>query len=438
MSTDEVDRRRWQELDAEISRWWDSEISHATEDDVRADASGQLLFLPFPYIGPTSPGRVFGHMYAWDTDFINRALIAHGRLDLTRNHILNYLSMIDRYGFMPNANIAVLRTRSQTPLIADSVWRYHRASADRDLLHEAYPRLVRNYREYWNASHHQTPIGLATNRDLGDPNLVPELAAEAEVGLDWTPIYGEDVRRCVPLVTNCALVRYGRILSLIAEELGESEAARKLASDAERRARLVRKYCWNDEIGFFLEYDYVAERQLPFISNSAYWTLWSGVATRAQARRLVANLHWIEQPFGLATTDVDYPLPHPPSDYGETWSVTADGATIVDSEIAIVGGRGQLQWMYPAGWAPMHVVTVEGLDAYGFRDDAERVARKVLTLLLDQYRETGHLWEKYNVVDGTVVMPNARCGNIWMQGWTAAAVVLLGRRLFEGASLEER
>jgi hypothetical protein len=31
---------------------------------------------------------------------------------------------------------------------------------------------------------------------------------------------------------------------------------------------------------------------------------------------------------------------------------------------------------------------------------------------MQQYARTGHLWEKYNVVDGSLVLPNARCGNI--------------------------
>ena len=432
------DRSHWQALDATLREEWDKNVTQATEKEVRADLSGQLLYLPFPYIGPTGPGQVFGYMFAWDTDFVSRALLVHGRLELVRCYILNYCSMIDRFGYMPNANVRAYSTRSQTPLIADTVWRYYQASRDRDFLYQVYPRLKRNYQEYWTAVHHQTPTGLATNRDLGDPGLPAELASEAETGLDWTPIFGGDVRRCVPLITNCALVRYAKALARIAKEVGRADEASTFEQEAKRRSALIRQYCWNEGARFFFEYDYVAGRQLPFYSDCAYWTLWAGVATREQARALVRNLFRLEQRFGLSCTDKAYPLPSAVDIYGPTCRVTPDGSAISvekDTPIQGVGGTEPLQWMYPAGWAPTQLIPIEGLDAYGYSAEGQRIASRFLALLLDQHAKTGHLWEKYNVVEGSITLPNARCGNLWMQGWTAAAVVLLGRRVFDGQTL---
>jgi alpha,alpha-trehalase len=80
----------------------------------------------------------------------------------------------------------------------------------------------------------------------------------------------------------------------------------------------------------------------------------------------------------------------------------------------------------------MQIAAVEGLDAYGYRESAERIAARFLTLVVDQYRETGRLWEKYNVVDGSLVLPNSRYGNAPMPtSWTTAAAVLFGRRIFK-------
>src|SRR5262249_6781195 len=157
-------------------------------------------------------------------------------------------------------------------------------------------------------------IGLATDRDLGDPVLSPELASEVEV-LDWTPVFGGDVRRCVPLSTNAGLVGYARLLSRIAGAVGLHDEARRFAKKADTRTALINRYCWNEELGLFLEYDYVARRQLPYISEFAFWTLWMGVPTRRQAARLADNLHRLEQPFGLASTDKAYPDPHADSAY---------------------------------------------------------------------------------------------------------------------------
>jgi alpha,alpha-trehalase len=83
----------------------------------------------------------------------------------------------------------------------------------------------------------------------------------------------------------------------------------------------------------------------------------------------------------------------------------------------------------------MHIVAIHGMEAYGFRGDALRIANKFLSLLLRQYQRTGQLWEKYNVVDGTLVLPNSRYGNVPMRGWTAAAVILLGQFLFGSKSV---
>lgn len=148
------DEAQWRKLDATIRMWWDGDVRQETEVEIRQAAKPGVLFLPFPYIAPTGAGDTyFPFMFAWDTYFYNRSLLAHGRLDLVRNHIRNYLFMIERRGFMPNANHTALGTRSQTPVFPDSVWRYYVASGDLDLLHQAYPLLKREYREYWRGSH---------------------------------------------------------------------------------------------------------------------------------------------------------------------------------------------------------------------------------------------------------------------------------------------
>jgi alpha,alpha-trehalase len=428
------DVERWQRIDAIIARSWAKDVNRATEAEVRLDTKGKLLFLPFPYVSPSPAGTAFAYMFAWDTDFVNRALLAQGQHELVRNHILNYLSMIERFGYMPNANTTDVATRSQTPLIADSVWRYYAATGDRDILQAAYRLLKRNYLDYWTSGHHQTPIGLSTNWDSGDPYFPAALAAQAET-LDWTPIFGADVRRCVPLMTNCALVRYAMLIARIARTLGQLGEAAIFETHAQDRSTLIRRYCWNEEAGLFLEYDYVAKQQLPFQSLCAYWTLWAGVATPRQARRMAANLAQFEHDHGLASTDKAYPLPLPAADYGPPCAALPEGRLSDPGDPGAVGGHNVLQWMYPAGWAPEQMIVTEGLERYGYDGAARRIAGKFLAMLLDQFERTGHFWERYNVVDGSVVLPNARCGNLWLNDWSAAAVAVFGRKLYRGLDL---
>ncbi len=405
--------RRWRTLDEQIRRWWDEDLVTADETEVRADPNA--LYLPEPYA--SGGGRVgpawYRSMFAWDTWFSNLALLVHDRTDLVRGHVVNYVSMVERLGFMPNANQAALRTRSQTPVFPDGILRHLRATGDTPLLHRAYAALVTEYTGYWCADHHSTPSGLATNADLGDPALDPRLAAEAETGLDWTPIYDGDVRRVAPLITNCALVRYAEVLAELAALLGEDEEAARWRTEAGTRAALVRELCWDEEAGFFFDYDHVSGRRLPHWSLCGFWPLWAGVATPEQARRTAGALERFRHPHGLTTTDRAIASPHPGM------------------------GDGDVQWMYPAGWAPLIVVTVWGLDRYGLRQEAYAAAEGFVELMTRHFHETGELYEKYNVVSGGLALPNERYGTIRLHGWTSAAAVLLGRRVHEGTGLDE-
>jgi neutral trehalase len=58
-----------------------------------------------------------------------------------------------------------------------------------------------------------------------------------------------------------------------------------------------------------------------------------------------------------------------------------------------------VQWAYPNGWAPLHFLTVKGLERYSYTDDAQRIANKWLRTNLDWYLKNGLFLEKYNVVD---------------------------------------
>ena len=430
------DEQQWRALDAQIRTWWDEDLIHATEEDIRKDESKSLLFLPFPYLR-VSPGPkgTYQEQFAYDTTFMNYALFAHGRLDLARNHILNHLFLIERYGYAPNANNVYIVTRSQIPFMPTTIWRYYQATKDQDLLYGAYPLLKHEYRQHWNGPDHQTSTGLSTCRDETDPHLSPELASEAEA-FDFTPVFGGDVRRCVPLANNCALVNYARVLALMARALGRKEESQSFEKEADHRAELIRRYCWDEKAGFFVEYDYVAKRQLPYLSDFAYLTLWSGVATRQQAARLVNNLHLLEKPYGIANTDQAYPDPHSEAAYTVkgTHERYQEGFA-ADSPPEYHGGGGILHYMYPAGWGSSQVFVTAGLDRYGYSGPARRISAHFLSLLLEQYAKTGKLWEKYNVVDGSLILPNSRYGDIPMRSFTVAAVVLLGRRVFENQAL---
>jgi alpha,alpha-trehalase len=70
-----------------------------------------------------------------------------------------------------------------------------------------------------------------------------------------------------------------------------------------------------------------------------------------------------------------------------------------------VGGE-DLQWDWPFGWAPHQVIAVEGLRRYGFHAEADAVAYRWLSMVLDiAGSHNGLLKEKYDVVRKSAEVP---------------------------------
>jgi alpha,alpha-trehalase len=427
-------KKLWQDLDRQISTWWDAELHTAREADLADPKSNiiwspteehrkrkegkvqppTLLYLPFPYITAGGGETAFPEMYCWDTYFINRALAIHDRYDIIRYHILNQLFLIERYGMVLTGNRTYYLGRSQTPLHSDSVLLYYEHTRDRELAARAYPILKKEYEGYWLADHHRTPTGLATNRDLTeltapsnaydiDETLRPELAAEAE-SMDFTAIYDGDIRRCNPLQTNCLLVRYARNLSRLADIIGWTDQAQHWRQEAQARSRLIRDLCWDESHGFFFEYQYATGRKLPYWSLAAYWTLWADVADENQIDKLVSNLRFFEKDHGVVQTREKYPSPHPEFE--------------------------NLQWDYPSGWPSFQIIIYDVLVKFGYVKEANRIAEKFIKLQLSLYQSTGKLWEKYNVVEGNLNLPVERYPAVPLHGWSCTSILHLGRAVW--------
>jgi alpha,alpha-trehalase len=78
------------------------------------------------------------------------------------------------------------------------------------------------------------------------------------------------------------------------------------------------------------------------------------------------------------------------------------------------------QWDSPYGWAPLQLITVEGLRRYGLNEDADRVSREFLSNVLDNFRHDGTIREKYNVITRSSET-NVQAGysmNVVGFGWT--------------------
>ncbi len=382
-----------------IKNNWDSCIKENKKTE------GTLIGMPYPYTVP-AVGH-FDEMYYWDTYFTNKGLEIDGRYEQARNNTDNMLFLIEKFGFMPNGNRTYYLNRSQPPFLSLMVRDVYEHYKDKEWLKNAYKGLKTEYR-FWTARR-GSPVGLShydyessawdhTNMANGfvqragfrpevveDYRLGRHFASTAESGWDITPRFGYEGYNCAAVDLNSLLYMLEKNLEFFAEELdnGESESWGRYAEE--------RKFCMNrymlNEDGLFVDYNFASTTQSKIFSAASIYPLFAELATKEQAEAVVRNLDRLEAEYGMLTCEKN------------------------DAE-------GTYQWDYPNGWACLQYITVIGLDKYGYREEARRIANKYVALVDKVFAETGNLWEKYNVVEGNINVSN-EYKMPPMMGWSA-------------------
>jgi len=380
-----------------------------------ADTLGNFA-LPRPFSVPCVAGG-FQNMFYWDTYFTNAGLLLDGDIWQSRNNIENIAAMIERVGYMPNATAEVMLNRSQPPLFSMMVKDYYEATGDRKFLESMLPALEKEY-DFWMTKR-IAPNGLnryghsATDAELlkfcnqvsgrvgVDSSKLNDaerkakgahLLAEAESGWDFNPRYQGRCMDFNPVDLNALLYGFERNMAAFSRELGHGDA-KVWDERANKRRKLMRKLMLDPKSKLYYDYDFVNECRSPQYSAAVFTTLWQGVAEKKDAAALVKNLSMmLEAENGIYTCA-------PRED----------------------AGTPRYQWDAPNGWAPVHFYAIKGLDNYGYKKEAARVARKYVDSMTSIYGATGQLWEKYNASKGNTEVHNEYPMPGEFMGWTAGA-----------------
>ena len=437
-----------------------------------------LLYLPYPYV---VPGGRFNEMYGWDSYFILLGLLQCGRQKLARGMVDNFLFEVEHYGGVLNANRTYYLTRSEPPFLTSMIrclYEDKHSFVDRSSatswLNRAY-RAAAKYYETWSQPYRKAgDTGLTRYYDL-DCGPVPELADDRHYFhdvIEWLRAHpGEDpgylvetsaadsdgasphpalscnprtgvvheqavvqghrltddfylgdramresgydssfrfgpfcgsTHHFAPVCLNSLLYRYERDMADLAELLGLVQDIEIWNSRADQRADAMNRYLWQEERGLFMDYDFVQGCASKYNFLSAYYPLWTGMATRHQAEALRSNLYLFERKGGLAM------------------SSTESG----------------MQWDEPYGWAPANWMTVKGLFAYGFHEDAYRIAQAFLETIEENFASDETVREKYDVIEKDIEI-HVTAGykdNVIGFGWTNG-VYLKMKEMLEGQSL---
>jgi len=357
-------------------------------------------------------------LFYWDVYFTQIGLLPHGELKLAKGGINNLKYVLDKYGFIPNANADWGDNRSQPPYFCMMVKDVYDITKDKAWLKPLYEGVLKEYRFWTDTSATRiqastTELGLqryfhhASKRELLEMydteltsrfgfakdvaeaeklSVASRFAAEAETGMDFTTRFESRCPDFIAVDLNSNLYLYEKDLAYFEKELGISNGAKWLAL-AEKRKALINKYCWNEKRGLYLDYDYVNKRSSKVAAATAFSPLFAGIASVEQAARMRANLPLLEKEAGIVTCE-----------------------TTVQEH--------NYQWDHISVWSPMQSLVIMALDKYGFKEDASRIAMKHLDLIAANYyspnpssyvtkkgitvlRKPGGIYEKYTF-DGKI------------------------------------
>jgi alpha,alpha-trehalase len=400
-----------------------------------------LLYLPRPYV---VPGGRFNEMYGWDSYFIQRGLLRDGELALARDVTDNFLYEIVHYGMILNANRTYFLTRSQPPFLTEMILAVYDRTHDRRWLQSTLPAIDRYYAFWTTAPHLAGDTGLSRYFDFGD-GPAPEVLADErdaqgrthydrvreyyrthevsdydvtrfydraadrlteafykgdrsmrESGFDPSNRFGPfsaDIVSYAPVCLNTLLYQMEDDAARINSLLRHEAAANEWRARALERKNAINRLLWDPDAGLYFDYNVETKRRRRYEFATTFYPLWAAIASPEQARRVVSNLPRFEAPGGVLT------------------STQTTGS----------------QWDAPYGWAPLQMMAVDGLRRYGYDADADRLARKFVSLVVDDFDAHGTIVEKYDVrrrsSDLGAGIRFGYASNEVGFGWTNAAVL---------------
>lgn len=361
--------------------------------------SASIIALPQSFL---VPGGRFRELYYWDSFFTMLGLRQSGRDTMIEALLENFGSLVEEFGHVPNGSRTYYLTRSQPPVLhlMTALSRDQRPAtrarrlkwlraehdfwmkgADRIQAGEAHRRTVRLpdgslLNRYWDDCQQprdeswREDVALARRSTRPAAELWRDIRAGAESGWDFSSRWldaGGDLAtirttRIVPIDLNCLLYRLEQTIAAEAEALGHPDAG-VFSDRAVARAKAIRRHLWDDQAGYYGDYDLDRDATSGLLSGAAAFPLFVGLADGERATRIVRALETLLRPGGLVATAV----------------------------------RSGQQWDAPNGWAPLQWIAITGLRRYGFVDQARTIADRWTSMVADTFEATGLLLEKYDV-----------------------------------------
>jgi len=369
-----------------------------------------LLPLPRPFV--VAGGR-FRELYFWDTLWIVMGLL-RSEMPETATAVVENLAWAARLlGKVPNGARAYYADRSQPPVLAIMLEAVVNVTGNYSLAQYVLPAVEQEL-EWYGASDgssyraqqtaqikghtlHRYNVQVsgprpeswredqATARGAGlQPGsqaalkLWGELASGAETGWDYSSRWLRDGRaldtirtsQIVPADLNAIMVAQLRAAARLQRAYGSKSAAADFDSRADRLVTAINEVLWDDEAGWWADYDLEAGARRPqgAVTPAAFVPLWAGCAEGIYAERA-----------GRAADSM----------------IGRSGLYLAGGLVTSREDTGQ-QWDSPSAWAPLQWLSIRGLERAGRGADARELARRWLRSNLLGFQSLGAMLEKYD------------------------------------------
>ena len=428
--------KKWAE---QLNRLW-KHLGRKMKDDVKDNPEQySIIHVPYPVI---VPGGRFREFYYWDSYWIVRGLLLSEMFDTVKGMLINFLSIVDRYGMIPNGGRVYYQQRSHPPLLIPMFESYLEASDDLPFLEEYIDILEKEF-QFWMSNHTKAvekdgvTYTLATYGDFSkgprpesyredvnsaqwlqtedDKNeFYSELKAAAESGWDFSTrwfinangsasgnLTNTKIRHIIPVDLNAMLCWNAQLLSKFHDRLNDSVKSERYKAIAEEWKEAIDKVLWHDEVGSWLDYDLLNNVKRDYFFPTNLSPLWTGAYYSDRKDYYVSNiLKYLDK------TNIKVNIGGIP-------------ATLFHS--------GE-QWDYPNAWPPLQYMVIFGLESTG-DVHAQKVAydwaEKWVRSNFEAYTTSNAMFEKY---DSTVVGETGGGGEYEVQagfGWTNGVVMEL-------------
>jgi len=345
-----------------IENYWKKVTFYLPKDN------GLFIGLPNPFISPNTPWLKNFQFY-WDSYFTILGLIASKtQVSLAKGMVDNLVSLYNRYGIIPMTNKFYYLGNSQPPFLTSMIQEVFNITKNKKWLSQTVNVAEKELEKYWCGKDHMPYNNLSRYYHPLDFHLL----AEVESGWDATSRFDNNCLDYLPIDLNSCLYKYETDIAEIYRDLNNKSKEKIFLERAKKRKERISKLMWNENKGFFFDYNYKLRKQSNFYSIAGFYPLWAKLASDNQAKKAIENLKMFECKGGLANTQKNN----------------------LSKEFK--------QWDYPNGWPNQQWIVIKGLLNYGYNKDAKRLAIKWLNLNKKVFDKTGKFWEKYNVVKSDI------------------------------------